>query len=175
MWWGWNSVQSSPLPFNLTPRASTPLYGELILFFHPRKWRSWKFKASAFPESLGFSGSLGRALKQFRPTGSYLQERRWWELPSLPSWRGSGTSETTKDRGVPRLPLAEVGLLRVPCLRIVSRLKNGLNWPLTLKFTVGSTGAVCSNLGGVSLRKSVILLFLLIETILSLQLRSGRL
>ena len=45
-----------------------------------------------------------------------------------------------------------------PHLKIVSQLKNGLNWPVMLKFTAGSAGAVCGNLGVVSLRRSAILL-----------------
>lgn len=46
-------------------------------------------------------------------------------------------------------------------------LKNDLNWPKMLKFP-GSTGALCSNLEGFSLRRSVTAEFLLIETILFL-------
>ena len=55
---------------------------------------------------------------------------------------------------------------KAPHWRIVSQLKNGLSWPAMLKFATGSTGAVCNNLGVVSLRESAILaVLLLIETI----------
>ena len=47
-------------------------------------------------------------------------------------------------------------LLESTSWRIVSQLKNGLSWPAMLKFATGSTGAVCNNLGVVSLRESAI-------------------
>lgn len=66
------------------------------------------------------------------------------------------------------------GCWAAPRLKIVSWLKNGLIWPVMPKSTAGSTRAVCNNLGGVSLRKSVnSAVFLLIETILSLHLWGG--
>lgn len=88
MWWDWNSIQSSPLPFNRTPRASTLLYGALVLFFYSHSGGLENLKHLLFLRVWMFlDPGEGRALKQFRTTGSYLQERRWWELPSLPSGR----------------------------------------------------------------------------------------
>lgn len=50
------------------------------------------------------------------------------------------------------------GCTEGPWARIVSHLKNGLNWSKMLKFPAGSTRVLCSNLGGFSLRESVTLL-----------------
>lgn len=70
--------------------------------------------------------------------------------------RGSGAPKTTKDQaarrgvGVWALSSAGEGCLTVRHWRIVSRLKNGLNWPAMEKSTAGSFGAACSDLGEVS-------------------------
>lgn len=74
------------------------------------------------------------------------------EIPLSPLCRGSGAPKTTKDQGARhggRLgsQLCRWGLLNTG---IVSRLKNGLNWPAMEKSTAGSNAAACSDLGEVS-------------------------
>lgn len=102
-------------------------------------------------------------LKQFSTTESHLWENRWSEPPSLlsvlaagparpPEIRESIKSDVSTSRGAGGI------CSKAPHWRIVSQLKNGLSWPAMLKFATGSTGAVCNNLGVVSLRESAILL-----------------
>lgn len=71
---------------------------------------------------------------------------------------GPGTSETTKDQGaswgwVSGLPVVQVGAVRS------GSLEDCLTAEEWFELAAGSTGAVWSDLGVVSLRKSAVLLY----------------
>lgn len=80
---------------------------------------------------------------------------RRWNFSSLPFAGAAGPQDHQRPGsqagvGVWALSSAGEGCLTVRHWRIVSRLKNGLNWPAMEKSTAGSFGAACSDLGEVS-------------------------
>lgn len=156
MWWGC-SILSSPLI--LTWHHEFPfIFMESMLFSHSQNRRPWKFKASLFPKKLDFFFLAlwkWKTLKHFGTTGSYLQEGEDGISPLFPLQGQPGPQDHQRPGsqagvGVWALSCAGEGCLTVRHWRIVSRLKNGLNWPAMEKSTAGSFGAACSDLGEVS-------------------------
>lgn len=166
-WWSCNSILSSPLLLTSHHDFLFSFMEVTLLFFHPWNWGPQTFKASPLPKKMDFSGSLKMKGLETIQNSRQLSSGRWGGVGTSLSAlrRGSGVSQTTKDQeasygvGVWTRHCAGGGCLAAPHVRIVSQLRNGLNWPAMVKFTTGSAGAAGSNLE-VSPRKSATLLFL---------------
>lgn len=150
---------NSELPsyFNMTPWVPIQLYGVNAVLPFPEP-ETLKIQGISFPKETGFFFLAlwkWKTLKHFGTTGSYLQEGEDGISPLFPLQGQRGPQDHQRPGsqagvGVWALSSAGEGCLTVRHWRIVSRLKNGLNWPAMEKSTAGSFGATCSDLGEVS-------------------------